>query len=159
MKKECIQSCLQEYKILIKQGKSNVEDIKKEIHELCDILLNLKFHMRRFTDFYDNKKLGNIDVPKKYKYELLRPITDREMNCYRLCLNNLQRDDIHGAYHELLDMFYDYGKCEYKRYISISETCIFADAVEQFKEYFAGPSKETDWGEVPVWNCDDEIEQ
>ena len=65
MKKECIQSCLQEYKILIKQEKSNVEDIKKEIHELCDILLNLKFHMRRFTDFYDHKKLGNIDVPKK----------------------------------------------------------------------------------------------
>ena len=30
---------------------------------------------------------------------------------------------------------------------------------EQFKEYFAGPSKETDWGEVPGWNCDDEIEQ
>ncbi len=92
MKKEYIQSCLQEYKILIKQEKGNEEDIKKEINELCDILLNLKFHMQRFTDFYDNKKLGNIDVPKKYKYELLRPITDREMTCYRLCLNNLQRD-------------------------------------------------------------------
>ena len=92
MKKEYIQSCLQEYKILIKQEKGNEEDIKKEINELCDILLNLKFHMQRFTDFYDNKKLGNIDVPKKYKYELLRPITDIEMTCYRLCLNNLQRD-------------------------------------------------------------------
>ena len=49
--KKNIQSCLQEYKILIKQEKSNEEDIKKEINELCVILLNLKFHMRRFTDF------------------------------------------------------------------------------------------------------------
>ncbi|MBE5821334.1 MAG: hypothetical protein E7311_01950 [Clostridiales bacterium] len=87
--------------------------------------------------FYDEK-----DYTKELEFEILRPITSRQITCFDNALKTLFSDSPyydnreeqkeHDSLAELVDCFFDYSRCEKKQYISYSEYLLFNKLMDIF---------------------------
>ena len=109
-------------------------------------LINSSKQIRLNEDCLTGFKKGNIfvdeeDYSKELEFEVLRPITARQIGCFNTCLNLLYKDyDYHknsdryekDSLGELLDCVFDYGRCFQKLYISYSEYLLFSSLFNMF---------------------------
>lgn len=116
----------------ILENKTN--EIRLKINKLWHWLNQLKAYMRFVERNTPYNKPSEYQIKEEYKQELLRPITCRQIACYKNCLNCLEKNNLEQAFCELRDCLDD-GVGKYKKYVSINETLIFQMLLEEFKKY------------------------
>lgn len=123
-----------EYSRIVDILENKTNDIKLKVNKLWHWLNQLKAYMRFIERNTPYNKPSEYQIEEEYKQELLRPITCRQIACYKNCLKCLEKNDLEQAFWELRDCLDD-GIGKYKKYVSINETLIFLMLLEEFKKY------------------------
>jgi len=129
-----------------KLNKEAFFDAYSKAHDLINKSEQLSLNGDCLTGF----KKGSIfwtekDASKELEFEILRPITDRQMQCFESCLNILYSDSTyyndearyeHDSLLELVDCTLDYDRCYKKEYVSYSEYLLFFELLDIFYKKF-----------------------
>lgn len=87
---------------------------------------------------YDNSIIiqNNVEDSINLEREILRPISERNIVCFKNCLQELERHNYIFAAGELIDSILDYNRSFNKTYISFSEYKLFETLIELFQNKF-----------------------
>lgn len=87
---------------------------------------------------YDNSIFiqNNVEDSINLEREVLRPISERNIVCFKNCLQELERHNYIFAAGELIDSILDYNRSFNKIYISFSEYKLFETLIELFQNKF-----------------------
>lgn len=87
---------------------------------------------------YDNSIFiqNNVEDSINLEREILRPISERNIVCFKNCLQELERHNYIFAAGELIDSILDYNRSFNKTYISFSEYKLFETLIELFQNKF-----------------------
>lgn len=123
-----------EYSRIVDILENKTNTLKLKVNKLWYWLSDVKAYMRFIERNIPYNKPSEYQIEDEYRQELLRPITCRQIICYKNCLNCLEKNDLEQAFWELRDCLDD-GIGRYKKYVSINETLIFQMLLEEFKKY------------------------
>ena len=117
----------------IKEFLSNLKSIMN--NNSNEILLNEEY----LTGLnYDNSIFiqNNVEDSINLEREILRPISERNIVCFKNCLQELEKHNYIFAAGELIDSILDYNRSLNKTYISFSEYKLFETLIELFQNKF-----------------------
>lgn len=118
-------------------------EIKEFLNNLKSIMNNNSNQILLNEDYltglnYDNSIFiqNNVEDSINLEREILRPISERNIVCFRNCLQELERHNYIFAAGELIDSILDYNRSFNKTYISFSEYKLFETLIELFQNKF-----------------------
>ena len=118
-------------------------EIKEFLNTLKSIMNNNSNQILLNEDYltglnYDNSIFiqNNVEDSINLEREILRPISERNIVCFKNCLQELERHNYIFAAGELIDSILDYNRSFNKTYISFSEYKLFETLIELFQNKF-----------------------
>lgn len=129
-----------------KLNKEAFLDCYKKVNNLINSSKQIQLDEDSLTGWEKGSIFINADeYIEKIEFEILRPITSRQIGCFRNALNVLYSNSEyyknkekyeHDSLLELSDCVMDYNRCYKKEYISYSEYLLFKELLEIFDERF-----------------------
>ena len=118
-------------------------EIKEFLNNLKSIMNNNSNQILLNEDYltglnYDNSIFiqNNVEDNINLEREILRPISERNIVCFKNCLQELERYNYIFAAGELIDSILDYNRSYNKTYISFNEYKLFETLIELFQNKF-----------------------
>ncbi len=118
-------------------------EIKEFLNNLKSIMNNSSNQILLNEEYltglnYDNSIFiqNNLEDSINLEREVLRPISERNIVCFKNCLQELERHNYIFAAGELIDSILDYNRSLNKTYISFSEYKLFETLIELFQNKF-----------------------
>jgi len=129
-----------------KLNKEAFLDCYKKVNNLINSSKQIQLDEDSLTGWEKGTIFANPDeYDKETEFEILRPITSRQICCFRNTLNALYSNSEYyknkeiyerNSLSELIDCVMDYNRCYKKEYISYSEFLLFKELLDIFYERF-----------------------
>lgn len=114
----------------ILQFLNEIEHIMKNNSEQIQLDENYSITIKKEIKF---SLLSKSKTNKELEREILRPLSERNMACFKNCLRELENNNHLFAIAEFIDCVLDYNKSDKKRYISLNEYYLFETLIDMIR--------------------------
>lgn len=135
VKYENILQILRDFDIDLKNKNKN--DILQFLNKIVHLMRNTSEQIQLDEDYSIRIKkerrfsfLSKSKTNKELEREILRPLSERNMACFKNCLRELEHNNYIFAIAEFIDCVLDYDRSDKKRYISLNEYYLFETLID-----------------------------
>lgn len=111
----------------------NINDCLIFLEDIKHLMLDNSKQIHLNEDYLNGYKIfpvNKFNYDKELECEILRPLSQRNIVCFKKCLQELEFSNYLSAIGEFIDCVLDYNKSDKKIYISLNEYYLFETLIE-----------------------------